>query len=221
MNTLTTIRTLTRQRWREVQPLILPPAVPVVLWTDETRTIYVDEALGPAVPYQPVLRTDSESNYGYIRLKGRLDLVSAIPELIDWPEYRQLVGDINLVESPIESVGCAIGMFPVSDQPAITCRVGSYLDLVFSDAAEAEDPIAHLDLAAQFMASVSGCERWWSSVEIGLQRLKHLPSTAAPLGLTMRLSAHGRTEAEARQCFAVTINRVRNAIPGTTPRTAA
>lgn len=221
MNTLAAIRTVTRQRWEEVQPLTLPPATPVVLWTEETRTIYVDEALGPAVPYPPVSRTDSESNYGYVRLKGRIDLISTIPELTNWPEYRQFVSDINIAESPIESVGCAIGMFPVSDQPAITCRVGSYLDLVFSETAEAEDPIAHLDLAAQFMASVSGCERWWSSVEIGLQRFRYLPGTAAPLGLMLRISAHGRTEAEARQCFVATINRARSAIPGTSPSIAA
>lgn len=221
MNTLAAIRTVTRQRWEEVQPLTLPPATPVVLWTEETRTIYVDETLGPAVPYPPVSRTDSESNYGYVRLKGRIDLISTIPELIDWPEYRQFVSEINIAESRIESVGCAIGMFPVNDQSAITCRVGSYVDLVFSEPVEAEDPIAQLDLSAQFMVSVSGCERWWSSVEIGLQRLKYFPGTVAPLGLMLRISAHGRTEAEARQCFVATINNAKSAIPGASSNTAA
>ncbi len=221
MNALAAIRTVTRQRWEEAQPLTLPPATPVVLWTEETRTIYVDETLRACRPLSACFedRLRKQLRVCTTERQNRPDQHN--PRTHRLARVPSGFSDINIAESRIESVGCAIGMFPVSDQSAITCRVGSYLDLVFSETAEAENPIAHLDLAAQFMASASGCDRWWSSVEIGLQRLRSLPGTTAPLGLMLRISAHGRTEAEARRCFVATINKARSAIPGASPSTAA
>jgi hypothetical protein len=198
----------------DLQPLTLPPKVPIVLWQEDTRTIYVEEALGPAVPYGPVLREDSESNYGYMRLKGHPDLVNAVPELAAWPEYAETIRKINGDSTSIETVGCAVGFFSVTGQPPITDRVGSYVDIVFSDPSKAEAASAYLALAAELMAYVAECQKWWSSVEIGLQRLRHLPNTASPLGIVLRVSGSGRSKEEARQCFRASLRKLDAAVEG-------
>lgn len=212
MNTYETISSLTLEKWAELQPLELPPKLPVILWQEASRTIYIEETFGPAVPYGPVFRTDSESNYGYTRLKGNLQQITSIPELAAWEDYAELIKKINTDSTPIESVGCAIGYFPVTDDEVITTNVGSYVDIVFSNTIAAEDPASYLNFAAKIMAALSGCENWWSSAEIGIQRLRHLPGTSRPLGVMLKLSSSGRSEEEARKFFQATLLKVGTAI---------
>jgi hypothetical protein len=207
MNTEQAIFESSLAQWRGAQPLTLPVPKAVVLWQEASCTVYVEDSFGPAVPYPPIPRTDSESNHGYVRLKGNLALVEAIPELTTWPEFAELVRKINEESCPLESVGCAVGFFEVTDHEAIKHRVGAYLDIVFSDFTAAQDPEAYLRVAAALMTGVADCEKWWSSVEIGLQRLRYLGGSKFPLGLMLRLSAHGRTKEEARWSFRQTVDR--------------
>ena len=214
MDCANTIFTAASQRWAEAQPLSLPPSIPIVLWQVATRTIHVDDTFGPAVPYGPIPRTTSDSNFGYVKLKGNLDLADSVPELTAWPKYRRFVREINLDSTPIESVGCAIGLSIVDDNPSIAHRVSSYLDIVFSEPGASQNPMAYLRLAAEFMAVAAGCEKWWGSIEIGLQRLRHFPGTTNPLGVVLQLSGYGRNEREAHMCYEATLDRIRYAIPG-------
>lgn len=194
-------------QWLASQPLELPAKTPIVLWQDSTRTIYIEDSFGPAIPYPPVVHNDFEQNYGYVRLKGELDLVDSIPELKGWPELAQFVRIVNGEHSLVESVGCEISVFDLDDHPSVKHRVGAYLDIVFSDIVAAQDANAYLEVAANVMATAAGCECWWSDVEIGLQRLRYFQGAANPLGLVLRIGGSGRTVGEARNGFGETLKR--------------
>lgn len=199
------------QRWRELQPTQIPPTQDLVLWRSESRTIYVEAKWGPAVPYPPVPRTDSESNYGYRRVKGNADALASIPELQEWPEYGSLVRTVNRDSSPLESVGCAVGFLDQPDASRPPVYVGSYIDLIYSDARVSQGPEPLIKLAGTLMDSVKGCEAWWASVEMGLQRFKCFPGTATPWGMLVRVTNYGRDKPEARECFGVTIQKLETA----------
>lgn len=198
-------------QWLASQPLELPAKAPIVLWQNSTRTIYVEDSFGPAIPYPPVVHNDFERNYGYVRLKGNLDLVESIPELQGWPEFAQFVRLVNDEQSPAESVGCEIAVFDIDDDSMVKHRVGAYLDIVFSDIVAAQDVNAYLQVAANIMATAADCECWWSAVEIGLQRLRYLQGAANPLGLMLRITGSGRTVDEARNGFGETLKRTSKA----------
>jgi hypothetical protein len=197
MNTYESVSKLTLEKWAELQPLELPPKSPVILWQQDSRTIYIEEKFGPPIPYGPVMRTDSESNYGYKRLKGNLHIVESIPELKGWADYAELITKINADNTPI-----------VTDHEQITHQVGSYVDIIFSDPMAAQNPATNLNFAAQLVVALDGCEKWWSSAEIGIQRLKHLSGASRPLGVMLRLVSSGRSKDEARKCFQATLLKV-------------
>jgi len=101
-------------QWRINSGLTIPPAEPIMLWGEPGRSVWL-AGLGPAVPYGPVDHLDGHQNYGYRRLKGDPDAARAIPEAKDWPELQDLLIAINTADSPIESVGCEKGFFPVEN----------------------------------------------------------------------------------------------------------
>jgi hypothetical protein len=199
-------------RWSELQPLTLPASSALVLWQQPNRTIGVEDKGGPHVPYPPIRRdSERETNHGYVRLKGNLNRVETIPELKGWPDYAQLVRKVNGDDSVIESVGCAVGIWP-SDLAATKYRVGAYLDILFSDSARAQSAEECLRAAAMLMASLEQCGDWWTTAEIGMQSI-YLPGGIAALGLVLRFSAYGQTEQEARLNFAIAAEHVAAAIP--------
>jgi len=201
------IMSAAKSKWESQRSAAMPPPSDVLLWQEPHRTIYVEQSFGAAVPYPPVYRPASESNYGYVRLKGNLDAVSAVPELANWPEYAELIRKVNADESPIESVGCALGFFDVDDE-RVKHKVGSYLDVVFSEPQQAESFDANLMLAAKFAAALNEPERYWYGLELAIQRLRALPHAVAPLCLMIRLSAYGRTQDEARTQFRIVTEHV-------------
>jgi hypothetical protein len=91
-------------------------------------------------------------------------------------------------------------------------QLGSYVDVAFSAAASNEHPLNFLRLAAVLMESLEGCEKWWASVQIALQRLKGFPGAVTPWGLMLRVGNAGRDEAQARKFWGVSLARLDKAI---------
>jgi len=67
--------------------------------------------------------------------------------------------------------------------------MGSYVNLVFSDARQVEDIHPHLALAAQLAPALEGCEKWWMTVEIALQRMNAMQGMSRPFGLMVRATS--------------------------------
>jgi hypothetical protein len=199
-------------QWEPHRGLTAPPPQPIQLWVRDGRIIYVEETWGPAVPYPPVDHGDGAKNHGYVRLKGNASAISQIPEAQKWPELGQFLEVINATASPVESVGCERRFFPAKDAGAATAKLGSYVDVIFTDAALNEHPEKLLLLAAHLMAALEGCDKWWASVEIGLQRFRHITGANSPWGLMLRVCNHGRSEDEARKFWGESLRRLGAAV---------
>ena len=91
---------------------------------------------------------------------------------MDWPELKEFLLVVNAAKSPIESIGCEKGYFP-TDLPGLPAkaRVGSYINLIFTNATLNDRPENALLLASHVLGAVKGCTQRWSDVEIGLERL--------------------------------------------------
>ncbi|MGH7745181.1 MAG: hypothetical protein ACREQ5_10335, partial [Candidatus Dormibacteria bacterium] len=64
-----------------------------------------------------------------------------------------------------------------------------------------------------FLANaIEGCEKWWASVSLVLQRNKALVGATTPWGLIIRPQNYGRTEEEARKFWGYTLSRLGNAV---------
>ena len=90
---------------------------------------------------------------------------------MDWPELKEFLLAVNAAKSPIESIGCEKGYFP-TDLPGLPAkaRVGSYINLIFTNATLNDRPENALLLASHVLGAVKGCTQRWSDVEIGLER---------------------------------------------------
>jgi hypothetical protein len=195
-------------QWQTRKPDSVPPSEAVVLWQNARCTLYVDDDLGPCVPYSPVDHGDGTMNHGYLPLKGNKDAIRRVPELQGWPAFAGFIEAINEPTSPIESIGCEIGYFDVTDCGAAITMVGSYTDVVFSETGLNEMPENFLHLAARLMRAVVGCEQWRGSVEFGLQRLRGLQGTEEPWGLMIRICNHGRNKEEAHKFWCETVSKL-------------
>jgi hypothetical protein len=182
------------------------------LWGEGGRGVWIDDAWGPAVPYGPIDHADGHHNHGYVRIKDDMDAARRIPEAADWPELLQLLEALNASGSPIESVGCEKAFFPVEGQDDVTVNLGAYIDVIFTDVKLNDTPENALSLASHLLQAIEGCEKWWGDVSMVLQRMKLLPGTAAPWCLMLRINNYGRTEAEAREFWAVTVGRLAKAV---------
>jgi hypothetical protein len=173
----------------------------------------IADAWGSVVPYGPIDHHDGHKNHGYKRVKGDSDAVRNIAETQDWPEFQELLITINAAESPIESVGCEKAFFATQGAGNAIVVLGSYIDLIFTDLALNERPENLLFLASRLLESVKGCEQWWGGLEIALQPYKGIYGAAgAPWGLFLRITNHGRNEAEARRFWGETLKRLGKAI---------
>jgi hypothetical protein len=198
-------------QWNTYRGLTHPPATPIKLWGDNIRSVWISNEWGPAVPYPPADHGDGHRNHGYFRIKDNPELLATIPEA-DWPELQAFLAAINAASSPIESVGCEKGFFPVSGQGSPTFKVGSYFNLIFTEPALNDSAENSLLLASRLLQAVEGCERWWSEVEVVLERFRFLPGTSAPWGLMLRISGYGRDEEEARKTWGITLDRLAKAV---------
>lgn len=195
-------------QWEAHRGLRNPPAEPIKLWCSGGRSVWIDNSWGPAVPYGPVDHGGGQQNYGYVRIKGEAEAVRRIPEAVGWPELGEFLAAVNAVESPIETVGCEKGFFPVEERGEPTVKLGSYVDVIFTDAALNDCPKNTLLLASHLLRAVEGCERWWSEVESNLQRFRGVVGAVAPWGLFLRVTGYGRNQEEARRLWGVTLGRL-------------
>jgi hypothetical protein len=199
-------------------PRILGEARPrdaIVLATRGTRTIYIEESWGPAIPYCDIQHEDGTRNHGYRPVKGDREAIEAIPEVQGYPELADFLIAINSSDTPIESVGCERLQEEAIHEQQTFVSVSCYVDVIFSDLSANDDPHRHLQLAARLAAALEGCEQWWTSLELGLQRLRGLSGSVAPWGLLVRVKSAGRTAVEARQMWRHSLQRLARAIART------
>jgi hypothetical protein len=199
-------------QWNAYGGLTSPPAMPIRLWGEGGRGVWIDNAWGPAVPYPAVDHGDGHQNYGYVRIKAAPEVLGLIPETLDCPEMASFLSVVNAADSPIESVGCEKGFFPGDIEGGPQVKLGSYIDVIFTDTALNDAPENPLQLASHLLEAVKGCERWWADVSAVLQRFRGVPGTVAPWGLMLRVSAYGRDEAEASKLWSVTLDRLGKAV---------
>jgi hypothetical protein len=197
-------------KWQPYKGLSGLPPSPVQLWTDGGRGIWIADSWGPAVPYPAVVHEDGSRNFGYVRVKGDPEAVKRIPEVQGYPELQDFLLAVNVPQSPIESVGCEKGFFP-SDVEGLTVKLGSYIDVILSEPV-LNVPENLLLLASLLLPSVSGCEKWWSNVELSLQPMRFLGGVVAPWGLMVRVTGYGRSEDEARKWWGETMVRLTRAV---------
>ncbi|WP_322104033.1 hypothetical protein [Paraburkholderia sp. J41] len=177
------------------------PDAAIVLATRGTRTIYIEESWGPAIPYHAIQHEDGTRNHGYRPVKGDREAIEAIPEIQGYPELADFLITINANDTSIESVGCEKLLEEAIHEQQTIVSVSCYIDVIFSDLPTNDDPRCHLELAARLAAAMEGCEQWWTSLELGLQRLRGLSGNLAPWGLLIRVTSAGRTVVEAREMW--------------------
>jgi hypothetical protein len=197
--------------WKPYETLKLPASHAINLWGHDSRAIVIDKSWGPAVPYPASDHGDGTLNYGYIRLKGHLELIDQVPEVRGWPELRDFLQAVNADGSPIESLGCEKSYFAVQAGEA-TIMLGSYIDVAFTDVSLNDDAKNHLRLAATLAESIAGCEQWWASVHFCLQRLRHLAGADTRIGLMLHVANYGKSEERSRKYWGETLRRLGNVI---------
>lgn len=194
--------------WNAQEKTLGPPPEPIQLWSAGGCGIWLAETLGPAVPYPPVDRRDGTLNHGYVWLKGRPGAAARVPEAQDWPELQGFLEIVNAEQSPIESVGCEKAYSAVGVEGAPPLRLGSYIDIIFTEARLNDRPENLLLLASRLAQGVEGCEKWWGDDSFVLQRLKVLAGAREPWGLMLQIKNLGRSEDEARKFWGESITRL-------------
>lgn len=195
------------EAWDKLADTTRPPVEDVLLYQDESVTVFVDNKWGPPVPYPPAPREEGRMNHGYVRLKGNPEMIERIPEAKGWPEYQQFLRRINADTSPIEFVGCEKGHFPCYRGEA-KVQLGSYTDVIFTETSLNDEPRNFLKLADAFGQAMRGSREWWSIAEIAIQRSKGFIDCNQPWLLMLRVLGHGRDEAMARQSWGVSKDRI-------------
>jgi hypothetical protein len=203
-----------RSLWKVHEGLQNPPAEPIRLWGNGGCGIWVSDEWGPAVPYPPVDHRDGNFNYGYLQLKGNAEAVNLVQEAQGWPELQAFLETVNAGSSPIESVGCEKGFFPGEGEGAPPVKLGSYVDVVFTERALNDRPENFLLLAGCLANAIEGCEKWRADVSFVLQRNRALVGASMPWGLMVQMKNYGCSEEEARKFWGVTLSRLGSAIAG-------
>lgn len=196
---------------RPYRGLATPPPSPVKLWGEGGRGIVIDDSWGPAVPYPAIDHQDGTKNHGYMRTKRDIAAIRRIPEAADFPALAELLTAINALGSPIESVGCEKSFTPVAVQDA-SIVLGSYVDVIFTNASLNDAPENALLLACNLLSSIKGCENWWGDVTMVLQRMRAIEGAKLPWGLMLHIKNYGRSEDEARKFWTETGKRLANAV---------
>jgi len=184
----------------------------LVLWQGGGCIIAISDEWGPPVPYPPARRQNGSMNQGYVSLKRNPGAISQIPEVADCPELEQLLRAANCADSPIESVGCekAYASTAIHGQPGVS--LGSYVNLIFTEPGLNDLAENHALLACTLANAVSGCDHWWSRVEIELEKFKGIAGAGSPWGLLVRVNGDGRSQEEARKLWAESLARITTAI---------
>jgi hypothetical protein len=84
--------------------------------------------------------------------------------------------------------------------------------VVFTNAALNDRPENLLLLVSCLAQAVDGCEKWWASISLALQRNRILPGASTPWGLMLHIQSYGRSEEEARKFWGVSLSRLGKAV---------
>ncbi len=181
-----------------------------LLWGEGCLGIWLADNWGPAVPYPPIDHGDGTQNFGYRPVKGDARSIAVIPEIQGWPEYQKFLEILNAVDSPIETVGCEKHLYPAPHDgpPGATRTLGSYTDIIYSNAQLNDLPVNILRLASTLATAVIGCEQWWGDISFALQRFKFVRGATAPWGLSLYVKNYGRDEDECRKYWSESIARI-------------
>jgi hypothetical protein len=143
----------------------------------------------------------------YVPLKGRPAAVATIPEVQGWPELAESLRVLNDQLTAVETLGCDV--IAKDDQAGeATVFVESYTDLFFSQPELQSQPTNSIRLAAHMLQSIQGCEQWWAQVCIYLQLLRKPNGAKDHWSLMVCIRNHGRSEANARELWAKTLDRI-------------
>lgn len=197
------------EKWAEIKDGVFP-SEDLVLYQDDFRMVYFNPEYGPHIPYPPFDHGEGQLNHGYASTKGRPDVIEAILEMKDFPEYLDMLLRINDSESPVESLGCE-KLETELDHPRVKSEIGSYTDIAFSSPARSESLDDYLRLALAIYEECDGLQQWWSRIEIAIQRLKHYHGVSQPWCLSIVITGHGLTPEHAREMWAVTAGKVSEA----------
>lgn len=197
--------------WKSYEGMVEPLQEPAKLWGQGGCAIWVSNEWGPAVPYPPADHGDGNRNNGYQRLKGNTAAIRYVPEAQDWPELQGFLQTLNATSSPIESVGCEKGFFS-GEEGTPRVKLGSYVDVIFTQAALNDRPENFLLLASHLATAIEECAKWWANVSFVLERYRALPRTRMPWGLMLQMKNYGRSEEEARKFWGVTLSRLGKAV---------
>jgi hypothetical protein len=164
-------------------------------------TIYRDGTLGPAIPYPSVDHGNGEQNFGFADLRHHPEAIPQVPEADGCPGLQEFLRVVNASASPLMSLGCAHGPFPIDaphpDGPQ--CYEGSYIDLAYRDAVIGHDEAALIKLAKSIVTALS--EPTSISLELIPQRMRHFFGDLDCYCLDVKLSAYGRSPKEALYHF--------------------
>lgn len=125
--------------------------------------------------------------------------------------FAEFLERVNADSLPIESVGCEKGVFP-SDVEGPKIKIGSYVDVIFTERALNDRPENALLLASLLANAVEGSEKRWADVSLVLQRNKGLPGSSTPWGLMLQIKNYGQNEEQARKLWAGTLSKLGSAI---------
>jgi len=110
-------------------------------------------------------------------------------------------------------MGCEKHYFDVDyPETQIKFRLGSYVDVIYSNFELNFEPENLLRLAAPLVASLKGCNLWWSDIELELEMLKHLHGNRGAWGLMLVVGGYGRDQDEAEKFWNVSLDRLRSTI---------
>ena len=84
---------------------------------------------GKGIPYAPNTHDDGERNYGFRRLKGRLDAIEDIPEAREDGSLRRLLLAANHATTAVFTAGCL--SMPISSEKGF--RRTGYVEFVLND----------------------------------------------------------------------------------------
>lgn len=94
------------------------------------RVEFCESQSGIGIPYPPVERSEGHSNYGYVDLKRKPELIEGIPELQDTPVLMALVRELNNPRSIVRSLSCEKALSKSAD-PVFCRKLTSFVRISF------------------------------------------------------------------------------------------
>jgi hypothetical protein len=162
--------------------------------------------------------TDPEGKVAYFDLKRRPELVEKVEETQRFPELAEFLRAVNSARSAFESAKCDVWeTCELSAEEEIfnaSCKLASYVDLVFSDAARRKDFSVHERFAAELARLLQRAPQSAAATEISVRRLFFAAEGETREGFyfTIYTSGYGGDEAIARRNWGIAMKLTENAI---------